>query len=427
MRNRFWLSVPVLLLLAATAYVYFGSYTSIKRNLAAEITDKDTKTSLKVSKSLFGIPLMNKEVFKASFEPNQSLGEVLTEFNVSPATIAQIGHLPKDTFDVRKLQANKPYTIIHAKDSLRTAHSFIYQPNPIDYVVLTLGDSVEVWHGHHPVDTLEREISGTIQSSLYNAILESGGTPILVSELADVYAWAIDFFGLQGGDCFKVVYTTHAVEGKEAGFGEIKGASFTHMGKEILAIAYDQGEGKEYFDEEGNSLRKTFLKAPLRFSRISSRFSYSRMHPVLKYRRPHLGVDYAAPKGTHVQSVGDGVVIKAGWAGGAGRMIKIRHNANYTTAYLHLNGFAKGIRVGATVEQGQLIGYVGSTGLSTGPHLDFRFYKNGVPIDPLKVDPPSSEPIKEEHKAAYFSCRDKMIQRLAQVREAGQVLAMRQK
>ena len=185
----------------------------------------------------------------------------------------------------------------------------------------------------------------------------------------------------------------------------------------MLAVAFDQGAGTEYFDEYGNSLRKTFLKAPLKFSRISSRFSYSRLHPVLKYRRPHLGVDYAAPRGTPVQSVGSGVVVKAGYSGGAGHMIKVRHNSNYTTAYLHLSRYAKGITAGAKVEQGQIIGYVGSTGLSTGPHLDFRFYKNGVPVDPLKVDPPSSDPIKDEFCDAYMQHRDLMIDRLLQLDE----------
>ncbi|RMG58193.1 MAG: M23 family metallopeptidase, partial [Bacteroidetes bacterium] len=252
-----------------------------------------------------------------------------------------------------------------------------------------------------------------IETSLYEAIMDVGGTPVLVNELADVYAWEIDFFGLQKGDRFKVFYTTLEVQGQDAGFGEIKAAAFTHMEAEQLAFQYDQGEGPEYFDETGESLRKTFLKAPLTFSRISSRFSYSRMHPVLKYRRPHLGVDYAAPAGTPVVAVGDGVVLKAAYSGGAGRMVKVRHNSNYTTAYLHLSRYGDGIQAGATVKQGQVIGYVGSSGLSTGPHLDFRFYKNGTPVDPLKVDPPSANPICIEHEEAFLARAAEWRARLA--------------
>ncbi|MCB0841602.1 MAG: peptidase M23, partial [Bacteroidetes bacterium] len=183
------------------------------------------------------------------------------------------------------------------------AKSFIYHPNPIDYVVFRFDDSLKVEKGQNRVDTIKNEISGIIKTSLYQAIMDVEESPVLVSELADVYAWAIDFFGLQSGDSFKAMYTTYEVDGQPAGFGNIITASFTHMDKEFLAYSFDQGEGVEFFDEEGNSLRKTFLKAPLNFTRISSRFSYSRLHPVLKYRRPHLGVDYAAPSGTPVQAV----------------------------------------------------------------------------------------------------------------------------
>ncbi|MEZ4849684.1 MAG: peptidoglycan DD-metalloendopeptidase family protein [Bacteroidia bacterium] len=259
-------------------------------------------------------------------------------------------------------------------------------------------------------------MSGIIKTSLYQAIMDVEESPVLVSELADVYAWAIDFFGLQSGDSFKAMYTTYEVDGQPAGFGNIITASFTHMDKEFLAYSFDQGEGVEFFDEEGNSLRKTFLKAPLNFTRISSRFSYSRLHPVLKYRRPHLGVDYAAPSGTPVQAVGDGEVITAAYSGGAGKMVKIKHNSNYTTAYLHLSGYGKGVKAGAHVRQGDIIGYVGSTGLSTGPHLDFRFYKNGVPVDPLKVDPPSANPITEAFKAEFEKEKSRQQEILSKIK-----------
>ena len=373
---------------------------------------KDTQIQDVSPQRLYGVALDSMQVITASIQRNENLSEILSRYHVSQAMISQLVSVPREVFDPRRLVASKPYTIIHQKDSLQTARSFIYHPNPIEYVAMHFEDSLIVERGKHPVDTLVHSLSGTIQSSLYQSILEAGGTAVLVNELADVYAWEIDFFGIQAGDCFKVVYTTHEVQGESAGFGKILAANFTHMGKEIYGFVYDQGEGDEYFDEEGNSLRKTFLKAPLKFSRISSRFSYNRLHPILKIRRPHLGVDYAAPKGTPVQSVGDGIVVKAGRSGGAGKMVKIKHNSNYTTAYLHLSGYGKSIRVGSKVQQGDIIGYVGSTGLSTGPHLDFRFYKNGVPIDPLKVDPPSAAPIAEGYMTDFLLAKEELLRLL---------------
>jgi murein DD-endopeptidase MepM/ murein hydrolase activator NlpD len=382
-----------------TAYQAGNDFSSAKQ---AVLMDKDKESVPHSPQTLYGVSLEGMQVSKAVFKTNENLSEVLQRYHIPVQTIFKIGQLPKDTFNVRRLKANKPYTVIHPVDSSQEGWTFVYHPNPIDYVALHLADSVSVVKGQHPVDTVYHSLAGVITTSLYESVLESGGSPVLVNELADVYAWEIDFFGLQAGDCYKVIYTTHEVKGKAAGFGKIVTAEFTHMGEERYAFLYDQGEGEEYFDEEGNSLRKTFLKAPLQFSRISSRFSYSRLHPILKIRRPHLGVDYAAPQGTPVHAVGDGVVIFKGYSGGAGKMIKIKHNGNYMTAYLHLNGYGKNLRKGSTVKQGDVIGYVGSTGLSTGPHLDFRFYKNGRAVDPLKVDPGSSTPILEEHKVAYF-------------------------
>jgi murein DD-endopeptidase MepM/ murein hydrolase activator NlpD len=363
-------------------------------------------------KMLYGINIDSMEVEEGIIQRNENLSEILTKFNVSAQTIYKIGKLPRDSFDVRKLQARKPYTIIHQRDSLKTAKAFIYHPNKIDYVMLRFEDSVKVYNGKNKVDTITEVATGVIETSLYNAIMDAGGSPMLVNELADVYAWEIDFFGLQKGDAFKVIYERFEVNGEEAGIGKIITSWFLHEGNPFYAVQYDQGEGDEYFDEEGQSLRKTFLKAPLRFSRISSRFTYSRLHPILKIRRPHTGVDYAAPRGTPVVAVGDGIVTLAAYKGGGGNTVKIRHNSNYTTAYLHLSGYGKGIKKGVKVKQGQVIGYVGSTGLSTGPHLDFRFWKNGKPVDPLEIDPPSANPINEDHKEAYQVVMRQMISKL---------------
>jgi murein DD-endopeptidase MepM/ murein hydrolase activator NlpD len=220
-----------------------------------------------------------------------------------------------------------------------------------------------------------------------------------------MYAWTVDFFGLQPGDNFEVVYDELYVDNTSIGIGKIYAASFNHAGKELLAIPFMQDSVETYFDADGNSLRRAFLKAPLRYSRISSRFSGSRMHPILKIRRPHFGVDYAAPAGTPVYAIGDGRVIMAGYQGGAGRIVKVRHNGVYTSTYMHLSGFGKGITTGKYVTQGELLGYVGTSGLSTGPHLDFRVSRNGSPIDPLKMESPPVDPVKETNRAAFNSIK----------------------
>lgn len=366
-------------------------------------------------KIMYGINVDSMTVEEGVIKRNENLSEILSKYNISPQTIFEISKLPRDSFNVRRLQSRKPYTIIHENDSLKTARAFIYHPNRIDFTILIFDDSVRVHNGKNKVDTIVEVATGIIESSLYNSIMESGGSPMLVNELADVYAWEIDFFGLQKGDAFKIIYERFEVNGQEAGMGKILGSWFRHMGYPFYAVQYDQGEGKEYFDEEGNSLRKTFLKAPLRFSRISSRFSYSRLHPVLKIRRPHTGIDYAAPKGTPVVAVGDGIVTMAAYKGGGGNSVKVKHNGNYTTGYLHLSRYGKGIKKGVKVTQGQVIGYVGSTGLSTGPHLDFRFWKNGKPVDPLKIDPPSANPIMEDHIDSYLKVKDSMIRKLDKI------------
>ena len=233
--------------------------------------------------------------------------------------------------------------------------------------------------------------------------------PMLAVRLSEIYAWSIDFFGLQKGDSMRVIYDELFVDSSSLGIGRIEGAYFRHAGVDFWAIPFMQDSTWDFFDEKGQSLRKAFLKAPLRYSRISSRFSNSRYHPILKIRRPHHGVDYAAPTGTPVHAIGDGLVVFKGWNTGGGNAIKIKHNGVYTTSYMHLHGYAKGLHKGSYVKQGDVIGYVGSTGLATGPHLDFRVYKNGVAIDPLKMKAPPVEPVKEENLSRFNEVRNQVM------------------
>ncbi len=414
MNKRLIAGGGILLVLAAAYFIIAKVSEYRARYREPEVVQGDTVDfqSPPPPKKLYGINIDTMDVEEGVIKRNENLSEILSRYNVSPQTIAEIGKLPRDSFDVRRLRAHKPYTIIHDRDSLKTARAFIYHPDKINYMMLRFDNGVSVYSGKNKVDTIIERTSGVIETSLYNCVVDAGGSPMLVNELADVYAWVIDFFGLQRGDAFKVIYERFEVNGEDAGMGKILGAWFRHEGKGFYAIQYDQGEGVEYFDEVGNSLRKTFLKAPLRFSRISSRFSYSRLHPVLKIRRPHTGVDYAAPTGTPVVAVGDGTVIMVGYKGGGGNTVKIRHNSNYTTGYMHLSRYGKGIKKGAKVKQGQVIGYVGKTGLATGPHLDFRFWKNGRAVDPLKIDPPSANPIREDKREDYMKVMEAMKRRL---------------
>jgi murein DD-endopeptidase MepM/ murein hydrolase activator NlpD len=255
--------------------------------------------------------------------------------------------------------------------------------------------------GKHPIRVDTVISSASIQTSVWVSMQRNNIDPLLALDLSEIYAWTIDFFGIQEGDKYVVEYEKRYVDTNYIGLGDVLSAKFTHSNHEYYAVLFTQDSLTDYFDEKGGSLRRTFLKAPLRFSRISSGYSNSRYHPVLKIRRPHHGVDYAAPRGTPIYSIGDGIVKEKRYAGGYGNMIMIKHNGTYSTRYAHLSKYASGLKVGQFVKQGEVIGYVGSTGLSTGPHLDFRFYKNGSPVNPLKVESPPALPVDSNHIDVY--------------------------
>ncbi|MBW6489916.1 MAG: peptidoglycan DD-metalloendopeptidase family protein [Lentimicrobium sp.] len=356
----------------------------------------------------FGIAVDSLVVIKDEVKSGDNLSTILLKYKIGQQAVEKLVKKSEGIFDVKKIRVGNKYTVLASNDSLQKAVYFIYEQSPIRYVVFETGDSVHVHSGEKEVTVKTREASATITSSLWNAIIGAEASPNLAVAMSEIYAWSIDFYAIQPGDNFTVFYEQLMVEKEPIGLGNIISARFYHGGKENYAFRFVQDEVADYFDENGQSLRKAFLKAPLKFSRISSRFSNSRLHPVLRIRRPHHGVDYAAPKGTPVHAVGSGTVTDARYSGGAGRMVKIRHNSTYSTAYLHLSGYGPGIKNGARVSQGQVIGYVGSSGLSTGPHLDFRFYQNGQPVDPLKVESPPALPVKKELLNEYNSLRLKL-------------------
>jgi murein DD-endopeptidase MepM/ murein hydrolase activator NlpD len=281
------------------------------------------------------------------------------------------------------------------------ARYMVYEHDPTTCYVFSFKDSLNITPFRKEIRSVIKYSSGTIETSLWDAMITGGLRPSLASDLSEVFAWTVDFFGLQKGDNFKVIYEEFFIDGKSFGTGKIYGAQFNRTGSSITAIPLIQDGRESFFDVDGKSLRKAFLKAPLQFSRISSHFSSARMHPILRIVRPHYGVDYAAPVGTPVHSIGDGRIISATNEGGAGKMVRIQHNSVYATAYLHLSRFGEDIYPGAMVKQGDIIGFVGTSGLSTGPHLDFRFYMNGSPVDPLKVDAPPVEPVSEDNKIKF--------------------------
>lgn len=357
----------------------------------------------------YGINVDSLQVFRDTVKIGQSLSIILNEWGISAKVVDLLVKQSENIFDVKKIRAGKPYTIIYPSDTLRKALYMIYEETYSTYVVFDLQDSVHAHYGQKDITVSIKKTSGLITSSLWDAIETSDAGIDLALLLSDIYAWNIDFYGLQKGNWFKAIYEEISVEDRVISTGKVIASVFYNDGKEFKAFWYAQDSIGEYYDEQGQSLKRAFLKAPLQFSRISSRFSYSRMHPVLKYRRPHLGVDYAAPAGTPVNAVGSGTVIKAGYSGQAGLMVKIRHNSTYETAYLHLSKIGNGIKLGTKVNQGQVIGYVGSTGISTGPHLDFRFYKDGKAIDPLKVESPPAKPIDSINLPNFLSTKDELL------------------
>ena len=384
------------------------------KDLHSNIAKGDTLSLVeaKAPQILYGVVVDSMLVIDDVVKPNQNLSEILSKYNISFQVIDQLAKLSKEVFDVRKINAHKKYTLICAQDSLKTAQCFIYQPNPIEYIVFNLQDSLQVYIGEKEVEVTERTVAGEISTSLSDAMIAQGATHMLVNNFADIYGWQIDFFRLQKGDRFKLIVEEKHVGGQLVGYGDVKGAYFEHFGSPFYAIPFDQGDGLDYFDQEGKSLRKAFLKDPLEYTRISSRYSPKRFHPVLKRWKSHLGTDYAAPTGTPIRSVGDGIIVEARYNKGNGNYVKIKHNGTYTTQYLHMSRIAKGIRPGVKVRQGQNIGFVGSTGLATGPHLCYRFWKNGRQVDALRVELPPSKPILEENVGNYEVVKQDVTKKL---------------
>jgi murein DD-endopeptidase MepM/ murein hydrolase activator NlpD len=386
--------------------LYFTTFILATIVLYASFNDPELETIeepvvVKIEPNQFGFFSDSLNHKESVVEKNETLSEILEDYKLQHTNISEIANVSKDVFSVRRIRSGKTYHTYFSDDSTKTLKYFIYEKDPINYVVFNLSDSINIYTGEKEVTLVKNTKIAEIKTSLYNALIENDASIELAIRMSQIYAWQIDFYRLQPGDNFRVIYEEEYVDSQMVGVGNILGAYFYNYGKEYYAIPFVQDSIYQYFDEEGNSLRKEFLKTPLEFARISSRFSSRRFHPVLKTYRPHNGVDYAAPTGTPIRTVGDGVVVEASYTRGNGNYVKIRHNSVYTTMYLHMSRFGKGIKRGTTVAQGDVIGYVGSTGLATGPHLHFMFFMNGSYVDPLKVEIPPSHPVKEELREEY--------------------------
>lgn len=365
----------------------------------------------------YGIPVDSFSRYSSTVEPGETLGGLLKRLGASSTQISQLAGIQASDFDVRRFVAGKKYIAFYSRpDSVLTY--LVYCRTATEDVVLHLSDSLHVERQQKEIRCEMESASVVIESSLWEAMDEAGKPVQLALELSDVYQWTVNFFSLQKGDSIRAYYEHLYVDSMSLGVGRIVASKLYHGGKWVDAYYFDpeqfadsMGPAKAmagYYSHDGLSQKKAFLKAPLNYKRISSTFTYHRKHPIFGVVRPHTAVDYAAPAGTPVVTIGDGEVISMGYQGGGGNTVKIRHNATYETAYLHLQGFAKGLKVGKHVAQGELIGYVGSTGHSTGPHLDFRVWKNGTPVDPLRLESPSTDPIPVAYKERFIHYADSL-------------------
>lgn len=392
----------ILLIVLAGGIIFLSAFeTETERTEINQISSKKSSITTPSLPKLFNLSIDSFNVYNEKIGRNQFLSNILENYQTDRVTIAKLVEKSSDIFNVRKITAGNPYTILTYKNSPQKAAYFIYQPNPVDYIVYDLRDTLCVYAGKKKVTTKVETLASSIDNSLYDALQRNGGDPLLAMQLASIYGWAIDFYNISENDWFKIQYERQYVEDKPISPGTIKAAIFSHKGEELSAFYFqsDSSSRGEYYDENGNSVKRAFLKAPLKFSRITSKYTRRRLHPVQKIWKAHLGTDYAAPNGTPIIATGNGVVLDSKFSKFNGNYVKIKHNGIYTTQYLHMS--RRAVKRGQRVQQGQIIGYVGSTGLATGPHVCYRFWKNGTQVDALKQNFHETVPLEKQYLASF--------------------------
>lgn len=371
-------------------------------------TDKKTvvkKVKPKKDNSDFGFNFSDYNVIQDTVRKGDTFGTIINQQNIGDRKIHEIVQSIKDTFDVRSIRPNKTFTMLRSKDKTNKLQVFIYEPNDLSYYIFDLRDSAVVARKKvRPVTIKRRVITGVLKGSLSETLSNSGVEPNLANRITKIYSWSIDFFKLKKGDRFGIAFNERYVNDSiYNGVADIEGAFFEYKGKIMYAFPFvqNQSSGKvEYYDEEGKTMKNLFLKSPIKFSRITSRFTASRFHPVQHRWKAHKGTDYAAPTGTPIMTTATGVVEKTGYTAGNGNYVKVKHNGTYSTQYLHMSKIL--VRRGQHVNQGDVIGRVGSTGLATGPHVCYRFWKNGVQVDALRLKLPTGTTMESGNKARFM-------------------------
>ena len=394
------LTLKILFFLALVVVSYNLFFKN--NNSAEDLTKIEKKEKIIME---FGYVLNDYTVKRDTIKSGDSFGQILENNNLFYPKIYNIVQATNKIFNIRKINVGRPYTILYSKDSLEIPELFIYQPNPLDYVVVSLSDSIWAERKQKEVELKSLEASGTIYSSLSETMESLKLSPLLTNELSEIYAWNIDFFRLEKGDNFKIMYTSKYVnDSVYIGLNRIHNTYFEHRGKPFYAVEFKTDSLRniyEYFDENGKNLRRAFLLSPVQFSRISSRFNLRRKIAYYGKIKPHYGTDFAAPVGTEIRATAAGRVVKSGYTRGNGYYVTIKHNATYSTQYLHMK--QRGLKVGTYVSQGDRIGYVGMTGYTSGPHVCYRFWKNGKQVDPLKQKLPEAKPISNTLKEEYLA------------------------
>lgn len=400
----------LVVLVLSIGFIVFSSFDTASPDSTAAIDLSETN---KKQNLLFGLPVDDYQVEQYQVERNEFLSDILQRHGLELSAISTLAAKSKPVFDVRRIAVGNTYSVF--KDHNGAAAYFVYQPNAIDYIVYDLRKDIGVYSGQKEVDTQIETVSGVIGSSLYETLREQAVNPDLAVQLAEIYGWAVNFYRINKGDWFKIVYERKYVEGNPIGPGKILSSVFGHDGQEFQAYYFqpDDGTSGSYYDESGKSLRRTFLKAPLKYTRISSRYTMRRFHPVQRRWKAHLGTDFAAPHGTPIVATADGVVTESSYGSGNGNYVKVQHDNVYTTQYLHMS--KRAVKRGQRVSQGQVIGYVGSTGLATGPHVCYRFWKHGRQVDALAQKFPPSVPIEDKYRTAFNRLLNIQQQELARL------------
>lgn len=396
------------LLLLSFSFIFFSACKNeskekdVQKTAKAEIKPTTT-TSKQENTKEYGFNTGKYNLQRDTVQSGESFGSIMDANGIGPEKVYNINEKVKDSFDTRRLSAGKAYIVVKDKEEEKPT-AFVYKNDNVNYTVINLQDSITAYRKKLPVTLKQKTISGKIKNSFAQALYEAGAHPNLIHELASLYQWKIDFFRLKKGDEFKVIYNKKYINDSIfAGIADIDAAEFTHADRPYYAFRYikDEEEGNSnFYDEEAKSLQNFFLKAPVEYTRISSRYSKNRYHPVQKRMKSHLGTDYAAPTGTPIETTADGIVIESAYTQNNGNYVKVKHNSKYTTQYLHMS--KRKANKGDRVKQGDVIGFVGQTGLATGPHVCYRFWVNGKQEDPYEQNMPDSEPLEDNFKSDYF-------------------------